>query len=383
MNFSNDRKILPEWFEENRVQAHVENRIELVVDGYSHVHRKVKDLGAQVLTRIVLNRDEGAWWPTSVGKTHKLAADRDLVAEIVADAHSVGLKVVGYHRHMSDWAMQTAKPDWICLHPNGTRVQEPRARRENYEVNVLCLNSPYRDYIKTRLLELADRKPDALYFDSWHMPEVCTCTYCRAAYRERFGENMSLDSGRSSVDFLKAVEFVSDTLLDTFSAWKTAVKERHPGTFFALGSSLHPCFHVQPHIGHSFLAISDTSKTEFSKPFGFNTKPAAELIEGFAEPRYDIQTATGWSLVRDSSGYRPPLMWIPFVRREGEALYSAAAAVTYGCIASMHMNFIDRDTGGPAGEENPGIFSSSFKLGAARKTSPSCARSVFFWMIRS
>jgi hypothetical protein len=105
----------------------------------------------------------------------------------------------------------------------------------------------------------------------------------------------------------------------------------------------------------SLLSISDTSKTEFNKPFGGTLGwpiPGAGdvmrrrrpyLDDSFALPSYDLQNALGWSLTRDSCDGRPPLMWVPFTRTEDEALFSTAAAVSYGCVASIHpTGFWDR-----------------------------------------
>ena len=48
------------------------------------------------------------------------------------------------------------------------------------------------------------------------------------------------------------------------------MKAEHADTMFAIGSSLYPCFDNQMQITASLLQISDTSKTEFHKPFGGN-----------------------------------------------------------------------------------------------------------------
>jgi len=80
----------------------------------------------------------------------------------------------------------------------------------------------------------------------------------------------------------------------------------------------------------------------------------------FAEPAFDHQVALGWSIVRDGSQGRPPLMWITSISSEEKALYSAAAAVTYGCIAAMNMHIRDLEADGA---RNAAIFSSSFAMG--------------------
>ncbi|MGD8240291.1 MAG: hypothetical protein PVH68_17180, partial [Armatimonadota bacterium] len=357
-----DRFMLPDWFEANRVQAHSEHGLALALkltpEGHS---RAIRALGANVLTRIFLTRDEGAWWPSTVGEISPLIGDRDFAAEIVRAVHGQGMKAVAYHRHMSDALIQREHPGWVCKHPDGSPVLEPRGKTKT--IFVICPNSPYREYIKTRLLELADRGVDCLYFDSWHMPDVCACDYCLKAFREQTGHDLDRSAAVGSPAYMEGVEFVNRSMVRAFADWRDAVRARHPNIFFAIGSSVYPMFHT-PHIDARLLEISDTSKTEFHKPFGQN----AAVMRGepdLAPPAFDDQVALGWSLVRDASGGRPPLMWIPFIRGERTALYSAAAAVTYGCIASMNVTLRRMETDAPRSLE---LFSSSFAMG--HKLSP-------------
>ena len=353
---------LPEWFEENRVQAHSEHGIELALRLTPEGHaRVIRGIGAEVLTRIYLTRDEGAWWPSLVGEVHPLVGDRDFAREISDAVHTAGMKVIAYHRHMSDAAMQREHPDWVCRLPDGSPFLEPRGKTKT--VFVLCLNSPYREYIKTRLIELADRGVDGVYFDNRHMPDVCTCRYCLEKYRHQTGHEMNHEAPIGSPGYLKAVEFVNRSMVEAFLEWRAAVRQRHPEVFFCVKSSQYPMF-FSPHIDYHLLAISDTSGTEFHKPFGHN--PAVMRRQpDFAEPAFDDQVALGWSIVRDGSGGRPPLMWIPFIRDEEKSLYSAAAAVTYGCVAAMNMHIRDLEADGPRNAE---IFRSTFEMG--KRVSP-------------
>ncbi|MFC1596955.1 hypothetical protein ACFL5Q_03310 [Planctomycetota bacterium] len=361
---------LPDWFEKNRVQAHSEHGIELALRLTPEGHaRAIRQTGADVLTRIYLTRDEGAWWPSRVGEVHPLVGDRDFAREISDAVHASDMKVIAYHRHMSDAAMQREHPDWVCRLPDGSPFLEPRGKTKT--VFVLCLNSPYREYIKTRLIELADRGVDGVYFDNRHMPDVCTCKYCREEFRRRTGHEMNHEAPVGSPDYLKAVEFVNRSMVEAFLEWRAAVCRRRPEVFFCVKSSQYPMF-FSPHIDYHLLAVSDTSGTEFHKPFGHNTAVMRRQAD-FAEPAFDDQVALGWSIVRDGSGGRPPLMWIPFIRSEEKSLYSAAAAVTYGCVAAMNMHIRDLEADGPRNAE---IFRSTFDMG--KRVSPylACARPI-------
>jgi len=346
-------RTLPDWFEEHRVQAHFENAIQDDLAGlYQELHPAIRSMGATALTRILKTTAEGAWWPTTAGYTHELLGGRDLGREIARHAHEHGLRTIAYYRIMCDDFVEQEHPEWLCRDAAGKLVLEPRTRRRPNEADrkhVICFNSPARELVKTRLLELADRGVDGIYFDSWHMPEVCTCDNCQAAFRLQTGQAMDVAAKRGSDEYRRNADFVARSIVRNFLDWEQAVKAKHPHVIFAIGSSLYPCFDTQMQLTASLLQISDTSKTEFSKPFGGSLPPPGAdagvqaasrrrpyMDDSFALPAYDLQNALGWSFTRDSCDGRPPLMWIPFTKTEDEALFSTAAAVSYGCIASIH-----------------------------------------------
>ncbi len=315
---------LPDWFEVNRVQAHCEMFRLQDETGGLHLHKPIAELGAQAVTLIVDNREEGAWWPSAVGETHPLAANRDVAREIVESVHRNGMKCIGYYRSMSDAWAEREHPEWLCRDAAGQPVGEPRARKARKPVSVLCANSPYREFVKTRLRELAQRGVDMIYFDSWHMPEVCTCQFCRRKFEAETGQPFPLkiaDKAAGGTDEISDADgqvslakvysehdlevsgFVSRSLVQAFTEWREAAREINPSVRFAIGSSLYPVFLGQPQLTADFLAIADTSKTEFNKPFGGGRAMLRRVnLAGFAPPAFDIQTALGWSLVRDSSG---------------------------------------------------------------------------------
>jgi hypothetical protein len=336
---------LPGWFEGNRVQAHSEHNIELAVKLTPEGHaRVIREMGAEVLARIYLSRDEGAWWQSKVGEIHPLIGDRQFAQEISDAVHRQGMKAIAYYRHMSDAAMQREHPDWVCKLPDGSPFLEPR-------------------YIKTRLIELAEQGVDSIYFDNRHMPDICTCQYCLKKFLQQRGHKMEPLAPVGSLKYMEAVEFVNRSMVEAFMEWRAAVRAKCPDVFFCVKSAQYPRF-FSPHIDYNLLAISDSSGTEFNKPFGHVTLQMREE-PNFVEPAYDNQVGLGWSIVRDGSQGRPPIMWIPHIRNEEKAMYSAAAAVTYGCIAAMNMRIRDLEKDGPS---NAAIFSSALAMG--KKLSP-------------
>lgn len=369
---------LPSWFEENRVQAHFENAIQHDLSGlYKELHPAIHSMGSEVLTRIFKTTAEGAWWETKAGYTHEDLGGRDLGADIARDAHANGLKVFAYYRIMCDDYVEKEHPEWLCRDVAGNLVLEPRTRKrpkEEDRKHVICFNSPARELIAIRLRELADRGVDGIYFDSWHMPEVCTCENCRTAYHRETGRELMVPADRGAEEYQSAADFVAQSIVRNFVQWKAIVKAEHPEIMFAIGSSLYPCFDRQMQITAALLEISDTSKTEFNKPFGgtFGWPVPNALIsrrrpywdESFDLPAYDLQNALGWSLTRDSCDGRPPLMWIPFTQNEEEALCSTAAAVSYGCVASIHPTGSWNRRSNSIDTEALEKYASSYRLGA-------------------
>lgn len=357
--------ILPDWIEENRVQAHSEHglphALALTADGHA---KAIRSMGADVLTRIYLTRGEGAWWQSKVGEINALIGEREYATEISDAVHAEGMKVIAYFRHMSDDLMQRVHPEWVCKHPDGSPALEPRGKTTT--VFILCMNSPYRDYIKTRVVELAQRGVDGIYFDSFHMPDVCVCRYCQAAFKKERGHAIDTSAGVGSPGHLEAVDFVNETMVETFTDWRAAVDAVAPQVMFVIKSSRYPMFE-SPHIDTRLLAISQTSGTEFHKPFGGNGR-VMRNEKDFDLPPFDDQVALGWSLVRDGAGGRPPHMWVPHIRSEQTALYSVAAALNYGCVANVNAtirNLVSHP------EHNRELYTSSFERG--KRLSPQLA----------
>ena len=385
---------LPDWFEANRVQAHCDSFKMQDDSGGLPLHQPIAALGAKALTLVVDNLDEGAWWPSAVGETHPFAKNRDVAREIIESVHGHGMKCIGYYRDMSDAWSQREHPEWLCRDASGQPVHEPRGQKTRQQVFVLCDNSPYRDFVQTRLCELAQRGIDMIYFDSWHMPEVCTCESCRRKFEAVTGkpfpikptpkaggaatEQIEDADGKISLagvytdGYLEVCRFVSQSLQEVFTQWRAAVTKINPRVRFAIGSSLYPLFVNQPHLTADFVALADSAKTEFQKEFGGNADLLKRVtLPGFAPPTFDITTALGWSLVRDGCDGRPPLMWIPPVETEQDALWTSAAAYSYGCVADITIR--GKELGVRKGHEctAPGLFASSFANGA--KISPALA----------
>jgi len=114
---------------------------------------------------------------------------RDLLAEIVEDAHSAGLTVLA--RMDSNRATQDfydAHPDWFCVDADGA----PITAGDKY---ISCVNSDYYDeYLPDVFREIIDHvRPDGFGDNSWAglgRSAICYCDNCARSFRESEGQTL-------------------------------------------------------------------------------------------------------------------------------------------------------------------------------------------------
>lgn len=129
-------------------------------------------------------------WPTASGRQHPAFVDRDLLAELLADAHAAQLPVCAYYSvTFNNWAAQ-AHPEWR-IEPAGAEVIGGGAlQRERY--GICCLNNrEYVDFARTQTREILRRyRVDAFFFDMVWWMSVCSCPSCRGRYRAEAGREL-------------------------------------------------------------------------------------------------------------------------------------------------------------------------------------------------
>ena len=342
---------LPAWFDGCRVQAHTRlglpwlDKPEFLSAGASF-----KAMDADVFTRHIKSGKEGAWWPSAVGASIPEAKGRNLAREIVEEAHKAGCRILVYHRHMEDALAAVDHPDWLCRDANG----EPSvAGRGEY----MCFNSPYREYLLTRLLELVDMGADGFYFDEMHMPKKgCWCDHCRAKFKESCGLDLPPCADEKDPLWHKLVDFKNQAIEQAFVEWRRAIHARHPECVVLIGSNTWPALSDRTMTGRLFR-IADSVKTEFelaARPPAYKALP-----EGMLPFDKDAKMTLGYVLSRDAADGRPAHVWTNGLLDDTAALYATAGILTYGCIANLDV--AEADLPGP-------VFARAFDLG--KKVSP-------------
>lgn len=103
--------------------------------------------------------------------------ERNLLKEQIEACHAKGIRVPIYTTIQWDHYTAYHHPEWLILdeqgHPRGTPIYEPGFYR------FLCVNSPYRAFLKEHVHEILETFPvDGFFFDIVK-PQDCSCRYCR------------------------------------------------------------------------------------------------------------------------------------------------------------------------------------------------------------
>jgi hypothetical protein len=131
------------------------------------------------------------------------ALERDLLRQQLEACHNRGIRAPIYITVQWDYYTATRHPDWICLDRNGCTIGTPPFEAGFYQQ--LCLNTPYREFLKELTAEVLDTFPtDGLFFDIvW--PVTCVCRYCQEKMSAR-----GLGPGDSGVAERFAIQTVNE-----------------------------------------------------------------------------------------------------------------------------------------------------------------------------
>ncbi|MHC4676363.1 MAG: alpha-amylase family protein, partial [Planctomycetota bacterium] len=331
---------LPEWFDGNRVQAHT--RLILPWWGDKPIFYKAaegfQEMGANVFTRFTKGGNDACWWPSKIGAVRPEAEKFNFVQKMIDNAHSRGMRMIGYYRHMADKAMAEKHPEWLCRKWDGSSIKEAGKRPD-----WLCLNTGFRDFIKARLLEQVDMGLDGFYFDYIHMPGswlgtptymyICSCQTCREKFEKTYGQKMPEKPKMGDSDGKLLIDFYNRTITEIFKEWTKAVHQRNPDCVMIISCTFTASMYssIMP---SSFAAVVDSAKTEWNKAVVW----PREIPEGILKPDDDMRWAAGFTYLRGACGDRPPHSWINNLWTKEEALSASAACITYGLIANLCTN---------------------------------------------
>ncbi len=325
---------LPDWFRANRVHAHT--RLSFKKYGKAAIFldagRHFKAMGANVYVRHVKTGREGAWWPSAVGEVDRDIGGKNYAQAIIEDAHRAGCRIILYYRHMEDIGMKRSHPSWVTRDWNDRPVATKRG-------DILCMNSPYRQFVLDRLTELAHMGSDGFYFDEIHMPKTgCWCEYCRAEFSRHTGDSHPRRADRADPRWHELIAFNNLTIERAFDEWSRSLHAIRPEIVMLVGSHLWPTCSSR-HTNHRLYRGADSVKTEIRVPTKEPRNNQLDFLrpDSVPEPDIEVKTALGLTLSRDAAGGRPAHVWVHKLPNEAAAAYVTAGVLTHGCIANIDI----------------------------------------------
>jgi hypothetical protein len=121
-------------------------------------------------------------YPTKVGKQHAAFQGRNVLQEMIDECHQRQIAVVLYCSLIYDRWCGDMHPEWRI------RTWEGKIHGQDDRHAVMCINSPYRDYVRSFVEEICQNfRFEGIRFDMTFWPAVCYCQYCRERFNREVG----------------------------------------------------------------------------------------------------------------------------------------------------------------------------------------------------
>lgn len=186
--------------------------------------REMAEAGVQTLTFMTKDAFGTSYYNTRIG--HKNARLRtDLLAEAIEEARKYDIRLIAYYNVGLNSYVAGANPDYRQRDKDGT----PVTKAFDY-YDLLCLNSPYRDYVAAQLLEIADHyEVDGFFFDITYVwPSSCHCEYCRKWYIEKYGQPIPTAPQPGTSELRRWQDFQKEIRRSFLEMITDRLKEKNP-----------------------------------------------------------------------------------------------------------------------------------------------------------
>ena len=157
--------------------------------------------------------------PITNGGFEELLPDRDGTREVTALCHKHGIRYLTYYWAQREPAsLGQAHPQWRCRTSNGN----PTA--------YYCVNTPYRDLVRSRIVELVkDVGVDGIFFDMFHARgSECYCEACRSKFRKLTGQDPPVKEDFDSPLWQEWVNFKYRSIEEALLDFNRAIKAANP-----------------------------------------------------------------------------------------------------------------------------------------------------------
>ncbi len=255
-------------------------------------------------------------YPTKVGKEHAAFQGRNMLGEMIEQCHRQGIAVQIYTSLIFDRWCADQHADWRIRTPDG------RPQGEGGRHGVLCVNSPYREYVRSFVREICQNfEFDGIRFDMTFWPSLCFCEYCKKRFATEVGGDIP-----KIVDWLDprwvAFQRARERWLVEFAAVATStVRELRPTASVEHQSSTFPSSWVQG-VTAPLAAQNDFLQGDFygtklqgsfvrklledltpNRPFGYETSFSLNLQDHTAMKSEALLEAKAAAAIADQAAF--------------------------------------------------------------------------------
>lgn len=121
-------------------------------------------------------------------RIHPHLTQKNLLKQQIDACHRVGIRTPIYTTVQWDYYTSQRHRDWLCMDGNGQSIGEGGSAQLPFEAGfyeTLCLNTPYRQFLKEHIEEILDvfTPVDGIFLDIV-MPVPCACPNCRKLMKQ-------------------------------------------------------------------------------------------------------------------------------------------------------------------------------------------------------
>jgi len=146
------------------------------------------------------------YYDSKLGHKHRGLKEQDFFRETYGQLKSRGIQVIAYYSVAWDELYARRHPEWQIRRSDGS------IGTDEFRWSTLCVNSPYREIVKSHLKEIAaDLKPDGYWIDMTIIGrDACYCEHCRALFQKTSDLDLPVNQDPGNADFLRFVQFRYD-----------------------------------------------------------------------------------------------------------------------------------------------------------------------------
>ena len=216
-----------------------------------------KELGCDTIVFFVENEGRTIY-DSKMAPKDPLVGDRDLLADLVAEAKKEEIRVVAawYGSHCQTYLVEK-HPEWRVKRLDSRKKQdgdELSIETASYDLSTMCYNSPFRQWLLDQMREVMERYDVAgVYIDGMNSPlGTCCCNYCRGLYQKEHGHDIPTDIWDKQWR-----EFGYRTVTSAVKAVREVIDEARPeavfvldchGTIIGLREAGEPIFMTAPYV---------------------------------------------------------------------------------------------------------------------------------------